>query len=55
MSLTVVPDHHDGTAELKVRPHEKITVVLPGEAAMGTSVMALDGEAGRSSGCARRT
>jgi hypothetical protein len=42
MDIQVVPDHHDGTAELKVSPHEKTTVVLPGEAAVGTSVMALD-------------
>lgn len=40
--LQIVPDHHDGTAELEVSPHEKISVVLPGEAPLGTSVMALD-------------
>src|SRR3954468_21087089 len=42
MNIQIVPDHHDGTAELQVSPHQKITVVLPGEATVGTSVMALD-------------
>ena len=42
MNIQIVPDHHDRTAELQVSPYQEITVVLPGEATVGASVMALD-------------
>ncbi|MFF2131485.1 hypothetical protein ACFVW1_40250 [Streptomyces olivochromogenes] len=53
MNIQMIPDDHDGAAELEVRPDEKVAVVLPGEvpviawvmASVIASVMALDARA----------
>src|SRR6266545_3372586 len=42
MDVEIVPDDHDRAAELQVSPNEKVTVVLPGEAPVITSEVALN-------------
>ncbi|MBT2392761.1 hypothetical protein J7E87_25840 [Streptomyces sp. ISL-1] len=47
MDIQIVPDHQDGPAELEVGPHEKVSVVLPGEPAVVASVCPRSNFSGR--------